>query len=590
MYRSHILSQVDESLVGSEITLSGWVHRRRDHGGLIFIDLRDRYSMVQLVIDPNEDAEVHKLTESVRSEFVIKIKGTVRLRPEGNENKDITSGKVEVLVTSLDILSKAKTTPFEIDVEKDVNEELRLKYRYLDLRRDRLKNNMILRHDMIKFIRDFMCSKDFLEVETPILVKGTPEGSREYMVPSRIYPGNFYVLPQSPQQLKQLLMVAGFDRYFQIARCFRDEDQRGDRQPEFTQLDMEFSFVTDKEVMDLNETLFFELIKKFKPEANLLFEKAKRITYDFAMNTYGSDKPDLRFGLEFADVTSVFSKSEFKVFADVMSSNGVIKALKVPASADKFSRKVIDEFTEVAKIYKAKGLAYLSFVNGEIVSPIAKFMSEAELNGLKSSLELEENDMVFFAADTFDIACTSLGQVRIAVAKKLEIINENDFAVCWVTDFPMFEYSDDFNEMQAAHHPFTSPKHDQVELLDTEPYKVTSIAYDLVLNGNEIGGGSVRIHDQKLQSKVFDILGISKEDAQSRFGHILEAFEYGVPPHAGIAWGLDRLVMLFAGEPNIREVMAFPKDSKAKDLMLGAPTPMPKASLDELSIQISESK
>lgn len=588
MYRSHLLSQVSEELVGKEVVLSGWVNRRRDHGGLIFIDLRDRYGTVQLVIDPQDSGDSHKLAEDLRSEFVISITGTVRLRPAGNENKDIVSGMVEVLVTKLTVLSKSKTTPFEIDNDKEVNEELRLKYRYLDLRRQRLKNNIILRHNVIRFIRDFMSDNNFLEIETPILVKGTPEGSREYMVPSRLYPGQFYVLPQSPQQLKQLLMVGGFDRYFQIARCFRDEDQRGDRQPEFTQLDMEFSFVNESDVMDLNERLFFELVRKFKPDVNLVFPEAIRMTYHDAMNNYGSDKPDLRYDMKFNDVTELFAKSEFKVFADVISTDGVIKALKVPGVAQDFSRKVIDELTEVAKIYKAKGLAYLSFENGEIVSPIAKFMSEEELSNLKTQLQLEENDMVFFAADKFDVACTSLGQVRIAVAKKLNLLNDNDFAVCWVTDFPMFEYSDDFNEMQAAHHPFTSPRLDQLEVLDTEPYKAISRAYDLVLNGNEIGGGSIRIHDQELQSKVFSILGISKEDAQKRFGHMLEAFEYGVPPHAGIAWGLDRLIMIFAGEPNIREVMAFPKDSKAKDLMLGAPTPMPQANLDELSISVLE--
>ncbi len=590
MYRNYILNQVDESLLGKEILLSGWVNRRRDHGSLIFIDLRDRYGFVQLVFDPNDFPVAHKLAETLRSEFVISITGTVRMRPDGNENLNLKSGKVELIVSELRILSKSKTTPFEIDSDKEVGEEIRLKYRYLDLRRERLKNNIILRHNVIKYIRDFMSSNNFLEIETPILIKGTPEGSREYMVPSRLYPGQFYVLPQSPQQLKQLLMVGGFDRYFQIARCFRDEDQRGDRQPEFTQLDMEFSFVNESDVLDLNEKLFFELLKEFKPDVNLVFPQAVRMTYSEAMNNYGSDKPDLRYDLKFADVTSLFSKSEFKVFSEVIAMDGFIKALKVPGVAGEFSRKVIDELTEVAKIYKAKGLAYLSFVNGEIVSPIAKFMSEAELNSLKVDLDLTENDMVFFAADKFDVACTALGQVRIAVAKKLNLANENDYAVCWVTDFPMFEYSEDFGEMQAAHHPFTSPRLDQLEILDTEPYKAISRAYDLVLNGNEIGGGSIRIHDQELQSKVFSILGISKEDAQIRFGHMLEAFEYGVPPHAGIAWGLDRLIMIFAGEPNIREVMAFPKDSKAKDLMLGAPTPMPKQNLDDLHISVLDSE
>lgn len=588
MFRSHTLGEVTEQLATQTISLSGWVNRRRDHGNLIFIDLRDRYGMVQLVFDPEHAASAHSLAETLRSEFVITITGDVRLRPEGNENKDINSGKVEILVSELNIVSKAKTTPFEIDSTKEVNEELRLKYRYLDLRKEKMKSNIVLRHEVIKFIRDFMTENSFLEIETPILVKGTPEGSREYLVPSRLYNGQFYVLPQSPQQLKQLLMVAGFDRYFQVARCFRDEDQRGDRQPEFTQLDMEMSFINEEEIMDLNQRLLYEVLKKFKPNAKLKFEEPVRMTYHEAMNKYGSDKPDLRFDLEFTDVTEVFANSEFKVFKDTVDSSGVIKALKVANVASTFTRKIIDELTDVAKVYKAKGLAYLSFVDGQIVSPIAKFFSQSESDSLVELLNLEEGDMVFFAADTFDVACNSLGQVRLEIARKLNLLNSNEYAICWVYDFPMFEYSEDFGEMQACHHPFTSPRLDQVELLDTEPYKAISRAYDLVMNGSEIGGGSIRIHDQELQAKVFDILGISKEDAETRFGHLLEAFSYGVPPHGGIAWGLDRLVMLLAEEPNIREVMAFPKDSKAKDLMLGAPSEMPESSLNELHISILE--
>lgn len=586
MYRSHLLNEIAGLSEGETVKLAGWVHRRRDHGGLIFVDLRDRFGLVQLVFDPADSSDAHVLANTLRSEFVITVNGSIRKRPTGNENKENPNGSIEIVVKDLEILTESKTPPFEIDVEKDVNEELRLKYRYLDLRRERLRNNIVLRHDMIKFIRDFMCDEKFLEIETPILVKGTPEGSREYLVPSRLYPGNFYVLPQSPQQLKQLLMVAGFDRYFQIARCFRDEDQRGDRQPEFTQLDMEFSFANEEIIMDVNERLLMELIKKFKPDANLIYNEPPRLTYHEAMNNYGSDKPDLRFDLKLKDVTGLFSKSEFKVFKDVVDTNGVIKALKVPGVAKDFSRKVIDELTDVAKIYKAKGLAYLSYEDGEIKSPIAKFFSEAESAEILSLLELKENDMVFFTADSFDVACNSLGQVRLAVARKLNLLSHDDFAVCWVTDFPTFEYSEEFNTMQACHHPFTSPKLDQVHMIDSEPYNMLSRAYDLVLNGNEIGGGSIRIHNQELQAKVFSVLGISDEDAQARFGHMLEAFEYGVPPHGGIAWGLDRLVMIFAGEANIREVMAFPKDSKAKDLMLGAPAVMPTENLTELSIKI----
>jgi len=587
MYRTHKLNELGLGQIDEKVVLSGWVNRRRDHGGLIFIDLRDRYGITQVVFDPSEFPDSHSLAESLRSEFVIKVEGKVRPRPEGMVNPNMETGTIEVLGETLEILNKAKTPPFEIDNNDNVNEELRLKYRYLDLRKERMQRNIILRHDIIKYMRDFMDKRDFLEIETPILVKGTPEGSREYMVPSRLYPGSFYVLPQSPQQLKQLLMLAGFDKYFQIARCFRDEDQRGDRQPEFSQLDIEMSFVEEDEIMELNETLLFELIKKFKPEANLLWDKAKVLTYHEAMNLYGSDKPDLRFEMGFKDCAGVFKDSGFKVFKGALENGGVVKALKVP-SAEKFTRKVIDELTEVARTYKAKGLAYIIKENGELRSPVLKFLGEGEIKALTELINFQDNEIVFFAADEFDTACNALGNVRLAVADMLEMRDNNDFAVCWVTDFPMFEWSEDFNCMQACHHPFTSPKLDEIEMLKSNPEKMLSRAYDIVLNGNEIGGGSIRIHDQKLQSEVFTALGISEEDAQRKFGHMLEAFEYGAPPHGGLAWGIERLIMIFAGEPNIREVMAFPKDQKAKDVMLGSPAPMPQANLDELSIKIVE--
>ncbi|MBP7670681.1 aspartate--tRNA ligase [Candidatus Gracilibacteria bacterium] len=573
------LSKADE---GKEVVLCGWVHRRRDHGGVIFVDLRDRYGLTQVVSDPENFAAAHAALSDLRSEFVVQVRGKVALRPSGQVNTGMGSGEIEVVAHEIKVLNEAKTPPFEIDQDKEVAEEVRLKYRYLDLRRERMKNNIILRARMVKFIRDFMEGQNFLEIETPILVKGTPEGSREYLVPSRIYPGSFYVLPQSPQQLKQLLMVAGLDRYFQIARCFRDEDQRGDRQPEFTQLDIEMSFVEMSDVMDLNEALMIEVVKKFAPEKKMKETPFPRLTFHEAMNMYGSDKPDLRFDLSFVDVSDIAAKCEFSVFKGAVDGGGVVKALRVPGGA-KFSRGEIDQFTEVAKIYKAKGLAYLFVEEDGVKSPIAKFFKDEEMAEIVARSGAVVGDAVFFAADEFEIACNSLGQVRIAIAEKLGLRDPSVFAFCWVMDFPMFEHDDDMG-FQAKHHPFTSPK--VIEDMETAPEKALAKAYDIVLNGNEIGGGSIRIHDRAMQKRVFDVLGISDEDANRRFGHMLEAFEYGAPPHGGIAWGIDRLVMIFAGEPNIREVIAFPKDQKAKDLMLGAPTPMPTAQLNELSIKV----
>lgn len=586
--RTHLLNELSAKNDGEEVILNGYVNRRRDHGGLIFVDLRDRYGITQIVFDPETAKEAHGLAEDIRSEWVLGVKGVVRKRPDGMANESMETGEIEVLINEIEILSKAQTPPFEIDSEDNVSEELRLKYRYLDLRKNKMKNNLVLRHEMIKFIRDYMSENRFLEIETPILIKGTPEGSREYIVPSRLYNGNFYVLPQSPQQLKQLLMVAGMDRYFQIARCFRDEDQRGDRQPEFTQLDMEMSFVDEQDVMSVNQDLLMKLIKKFKPSAKLTFEEPVVMTYHEAMNKYGSDKPDLRFGLEMEDVTDIFEASEFKAFAEhAKSERGVVKALKVTGAADKFSRKDIDELTEIAKIYKAKGLAYIKVEGGELKSPIVKFLNEGELQGLTNRLELQDGDLVFFTADEFEVGCESLGQVRLEIARRFELLDSSEFALCWVTNFPMFEKNDD-GSLAAMHHPFTSPNLEEIGMLDSDPLLVNSRAYDLVMNGNEIGGGSIRIHDQELQAKVFERLGISKEDAELRFGHMLEAFSYGVPPHGGIAWGLDRLIMLFAEEPNIREVMAFPKDSKAKDLMLGAPSKVDETTIEESGIKVVE--
>jgi len=587
MYRTLTCNDLTEKNVGDEVTLSGWVHRRRDHGGVIFIDLRDRYGLTQVVSHPEKHPEAHKAMDNVRSEFVLKIKGTVAARPEGQTNKNIDTGAIEVEVQELEVLNTSTTPPFEIDQDKDINEELRLKYRYLDLRRTRLSGNIVLRHQITKFIRDFFDKEDFIEIETPILIKGTPEGSREYIVPSRIYPGNFYVLPQSPQQLKQLLMIAGFDKYMQIARCFRDEDQRGDRQPEFTQLDMEMSFVEMEDVMDVNERALIGLTEKFAPKKKIKEIPFPVLTYDEAMNQYGSDKPDLRFDLPFTDITDIAKGCEFSVFKSAAESGGIVKALRVEGGG-KFTRKEIDEFTEVAKIYKAKGLAYIIVEKDELRSPIVKFFKKEEIDEIMKRTGAKEGDIIFFSADKFHIACESLGYVRLAVAKKLDMIDPDLFAYCWVIDFPMFEKDEETGGLAAVHHPFTSPK--DIEEFEKTPETALANAYDVALNGNEIGGGSIRIHEQKVQKRVFDILGITDEDAEQRFGHMLEAFQFGAPPHGGIAWGIDRIVMIFANEPNIREVIAFPKDQKAKDLMLGAPSPMPDKQLEELGIKVDIEK
>lgn len=549
-------------------------------GGIIFVDLRDRYGFTQIVFDPAESGEAYSVADrDLRPEWVIKISGTVRVRPKNTHNDKIATGDVEVLVTEITVLNKSKTPPFEIDVEKDVNEEVRLKYRYLDLRRERMQRNILARHRVIKAIRDFFDKEGFLEIETPMLIKGTPEGSREFLVPSRLHPGAFYVLPQSPQQLKQLLMVAGFDRYFQIVRCFRDEDQRGDRQPEFTQLDVEMSFVDEENVLDVTERCALELTKSVRPEKTLFAEPFPRFTYERAMNDYGSDKPDIRFEMKLSDVTEIGAKTDYKVLHAES-----VKALRVPGGG-RFSRSQIDSVTELARVYGAKGLLYMIVKEDGIQSPAEKFLKEEEVREFLDKTGAQAGDIVFFAADRRETACTVLGQVRLFCGREMGLIDDSVYAFCWVTDFPLLETGSD-GSIGACHHPFTSPQYEDIPLLDSDPLKVKAKAYDLVLNGVEIGGGSIRIHDAELQAKIFDTLKISKEDAKRRFGHLLEAFTYGAPPHGGIAWGIDRLIMLFQDEPNIREVIAFPKDQKAKDLMLGAPSVMPEKEISEMHIQI----
>jgi aspartyl-tRNA synthetase len=521
------------------------------------------------------------MAETVRPEWVLKVSGAVRKRVDGAAREDNVTGAIEVVVADVEVLNESKTPPFEVDQEKEIGEEIRLEYRYLDLRKQRMQKNLKLRHDIVQIIRGYFHDKDFLEIETPILVKGTPEGSREYLVPSRLYNGNFYVLPQSPQQLKQLLMVSGVDKYFQIPRCFRDEDQRGDRQPEFTQFEIEMSFVEQDDVIEVMEGCFVELTQSIRPDKKIQATPFPRITHEDAMHTYGSDKPDLRFELKFADVTDIAKDCGFKVFA----SAETVKAMNVPGGAS-LSRKDIDDLTDLAQRHGAGGLAWVRV--GEDAGPVVKNSTPEFLKALSKATGAADGDIIFFAAGEYPHALEPLGEVRRAVAAKLDMIDKSIWSYVWIVDFPMFEHSKETGAVGAVHHPFTRPHPEDEALIESDPLKARAVAYDLVLDGNEVGGGSMRIHERDLQKKIFDILGITEEDADRRFGHLLRAFEFGAPPHGGIAMGLDRVCMIFADEPNIREVIAFPKDQKAKDIMLGAPSPMPKEQLDELGVQVIE--
>lgn len=586
MMRTHTCNELDVSHKGEEVILCGWVHRRRDHGGLIFIDLRDRYGLTQIVSDPAESEDNHKKADMARAEYVVQITGTVRERPEGMANPNLKTGKIEVLIKDFKVLNESKTPPFEIDQDKDVAEDLRLKYRYLDLRRERMKNNIVMRYKIIKLLRDLMDEHDFIEVETPIMIKGTPEGSREYLVPSRLYPGNFYVLPQSPQQLKQLLMVASMDRYFQIARCFRDEDQRGDRQPEFTQLDLEMSFVDEDDVMEINEDVMIKLVENLVPHKKIQKKPFSRITWQDAMDKYGVDKPDMRFKMLITDLSDELKECDFKVFQDAVKNGGYVRGLRVEGGGA-YTRKEIDDFTDVAKAYGGKGLAYIQITEEGPKSPILKFLKDEEVEKVIEKTGAQKGDIIFFAADKFETVCAVLGQIRLVCGDKLNLRDPDVFSFCWVINWPLFSWNEEDQRLNAEHHPFTAPFDEDIKLLETKPESVRAKAYDIVLNGNELGGGSIRIHDRELQSKIFDILKISKEDAERRFGHLLRAFEFGAPPHGGIAWGLDRVVMLFQDEPNIREVIAFPKDQKARDLLLDAPSKMPDEQVAEAHIKIN---
>ena len=576
MKRTMYAGRVRSEHIGQEITLKGWVGRRRDLGGLIFIDLRDREGIMQLVINPEKvSSDVMATAETLRNEFVIEVTGVVAQREQ--ENTNLPTGAVELKVSALIVLNTAKTTPFEIKDDVEVSDDNRLRYRYLDLRRPKMLNNFKLRAKVTHSIRNYLDGLEFIDVETPMLTKSTPEGARDYLVPSRVNQGHFYALPQSPQITKQLLMNAGFDRYYQIVKCFRDEDLRGDRQPEFTQVDMETSFLSDKDIQDITEGMIAKVLKDTKGiDVTLPFP---RMSYDDAMNNYGSDKPDTRFEMLLQDLTEVVKDVDFKVF----SQAPVVKAIVVKGNADKYSRKNIDKLTEFAKQFGAKGLAWVKFTDGSLNGPVAKFLTSIE-DKLTASLQLEDNDLVLFVADTLEVANNTLGALRTRIAKELDMVDNSTFNFLWVVDWPMFEWSEEEGRYMSAHHPFTLPTEESAHELEGDLAKVRAVAYDIVLNGYELGGGSLRINQRELQERMFKALGFTAEEAADQFGFLLEAMNYGFPPHGGLAIGLDRFVMLLAGEDNIREVIAFPKNNKATDPMTQAPSLVSDKQLEELAL------
>ena len=597
MLRANNCGELDSSNVGQKVKLAGWVNRRRDHGGLIFLDLRDRSGIVQITLDPDKNRESYLIAEELRSEWVVGVEGTVFDRPEGTFNPNMSSGEIEIQAEKLEVFNKSLNPPFYINEESDVDESLRLEYRYLDLRRNRMYSNILLRHNVVKFIRDFLDEQDFLEVETPILIKSTPEGARDYLVPSRVYPGHFFALPQSPQQLKQLLMIGGIEKYVQIARCFRDEDLRADRQPEFTQLDLEISFVEEADIFSLIEKLFSSLVSEITPELELS-GSFPILTYEESMNRFGSDKPDLRFSMELMEITELGGLDGIDVFRSVINGNGMIKAINVPGGSQ-LSRRDVTELTEAARSQGAKGLLTIS-IEGDtnlplseikienIKSPLAKYLTAELVKNLSAKMNASVGDMILIVAGDKSVVNQSLGEVRNVLGDKLDVKDPTKLSFAFITEFPLFQWSKERDHWEATHHPFTAPKLEDMRLLDESPGDIKSRAYDCVLNGYEIASGSIRIHEKELQEDILKFIGYSSEEMDERFGHLLTALSYGAPPHGGIAAGIDRLVAVLAGEPNIREVIPFPKTQTSQDLLTKAPSAIDNEQLQDIGLSINK--
>ena len=596
MLKSHSCGELTEKHIGHEVTLAGWVHRRRDHGGLIFIDLRDKEGIAQVVFNPEISKKAHQTANDLRNEYVAKITGKVEKRPKGTENLKLPTGKIEVIASDIQILNTAKTPPFYINEDVEVDENLSLKYRYLYLRRPRMKDNIILRHKVEKFMRDFLDAKGFVEIETPILFKSTPEGARDYLVPSRIHPGKFYALPQSPQQLKQLLMVAGFEKYYQIARCFRDEDLRADRQPEFAQLDMEMSFIDEEDILGLLEEMFTSLVETIKPEMKMV-KPFPRLSFAETMERYGTDKPDIRFGLELKNLSKIVAESEFAVFRSTIQGGGKVKGICLPGCAD-YSHKQTEDLTELAKSSGAKGLITLALPAGsfdkleqltpdKVKSVAAKYLTAEQLKEIVRKFEAKSSDLILIVAGKPKMVDKVLDELRRVMGRRLGLIDPNQLTFFFVVDFPLLDWNEETKLWEPMHHPFTSPREEDIALLDKDPAKVRARHYDIVCNGYELSSGSIRIHTRELQQKIFRLLGYNDVEIESRFGHMLEAFDYGAPPHGGIAPGIDRVVMLLAGADNIREVIAFPKNQSAIDVMSDSPSSVSQAQLDELHLKLA---